>query len=110
MQQLFPDNPPMFMMRGPFSYADPEWIRRDLAAAGFSDIELETIELPSRSPSARDAAMGLCYGSPMRVGLEEHGEAALDNTFERLTEAAQKYEGPQGFEAPMSAHIVTATK
>jgi len=35
LQRLFPDYPPMFMTRGPFSYYDPEWIERDLTAAGF---------------------------------------------------------------------------
>ena len=31
---LFADDPPMDMERGPFSYADPELIERDLLAAG----------------------------------------------------------------------------
>jgi SAM-dependent methyltransferase len=59
MQDRFPDDPPMFMKRGPFSYYDPEWINRDLLAAGFSSIEIETVALTSRSPSADDAARGI---------------------------------------------------
>ncbi len=112
LQRLFPDNPPMFMKRGPFSYHDPEWIERDLAAAGFTRVEIETVELTSRSASAEDAARGLCYGSPMRVELEleDYGEDALDRAFEQVAQAAKAYEGPDGFEAPMSAHIVTAIK
>ena len=112
MQELFPDNPPMFMKRGPFSYHDPEWIERDLIAAGFTSVEVETVELPSRSPSAADAARGLCYGSPMRVELEleEYGPEALDRTFEEVARQARGFEGDAGFEAPMSAHIVTATR
>ena len=31
---LFPDDPPAYMRRGPFSYADPALLERDLAAAG----------------------------------------------------------------------------
>jgi len=112
LQKLFPDNPPMFMKRGPFSYHDPEWIERDLAAAGFSDVTIETVTLESRSASAEDAARGLCYGSPMRVELEleEYGEDALDRACAGLARTAKAYEGPNGFAAPMSAHIVTATK
>jgi ubiquinone/menaquinone biosynthesis C-methylase UbiE len=110
LQRLFPDNPPMFMKRGPFSYHDPEWIERDLAAAGFSEVKIETVALESRSRSADEAARGLCYGSPMRVELElaEFGPDALDRAYANLARAA-KNEGPDGFEAPMSAHIVTAT-
>lgn len=110
MERQFPDNPPMFMKRGPFSYYEPEWIERDLKAAGFDAIELETIELKSRSPSAEQAARGLTYGSPMGIELEEYGPGALDGVFAEFSRAALEYEGPDGFDAPMTAHIVTATK
>ena len=42
MERQFPDNPPMFMKRGPFSYYDCETIERDLRAAGFGSVEIET--------------------------------------------------------------------
>ncbi|HET7708627.1 MAG TPA: class I SAM-dependent methyltransferase [Sphingomicrobium sp.] len=108
--ELFPDNPPMFMKRGPFSYHDTGQIERDLRAAGFEEIHIETVEDMSRSPSAEDAARGLVYGSPMGVELEEYGPGALDSVFALLSQSARRYEGPNGFEAPMAAHIVTATK
>jgi hypothetical protein len=46
----------------------------------------------------------------MGLELTDYGEGALDRTFEKFAEAAKAMEGPNGFEAPMSAHIVTATK
>ena len=110
MQRLFPDNPPMFMLRGPFSYHEPEWIERDLRAAGFGTVNIETVELRSRSPCAEDAARGLTYGSPMGVELEDYSTGAVDRVFEDFSRAAREYEGPNGFDAPMSAHIVVATK
>lgn len=110
MVDQFPDNPPLFMKRGPYSYHEADWIERDLKAAGFNQIAIETVALASRAPSADDAARGLCYGSPMRVELEEYGADALDSVFGELARSAQRFEGPSGFEAPMSAHIVTATK
>ena len=87
-----------------------EWIERDLRAAGFEQIDIETVELKSRSASAEDGARGLVYGSPMGVELEDYGPGALDRVYDDLSQAARQYEGPDGFEAPMSAHIVTATK
>jgi len=110
MQRLFPDNPPMFMKRGPFSYADPRQIERDLRDGGFADVRIDTVELMSRSPSAEDAARGLCYGSPMRVELEEYGADALDRTFARFAEDAKTLGGDGSFAVPMSAHIVTAAR
>lgn len=110
MIEQFPDNPPMFMRRGPFSYFEPEWIERDLKAAGFGKVEIDTVTLTSRSGSAEEATRGLCYGSPMRIELEEYGPDALDSVYGVLSKKAQRFEGPNGFEVPMSAHIVTATK
>jgi len=110
MRREFPDNPPMFMKRGPFSYYEPEWIERDLHAAGFGSVGIETVELRCHSPSAENAARGLTYGSPMGVELEEYGEGALDQVFAEFSHAARQFEGPDGFDAPMSAHLVTATK
>lgn len=110
MVEQFPDNPPMFMKRGPFSYHDPEWIERDLKAAGFDKIGIDTVKLPSRATSSDEAARGLCCGSPMRIELEEYGASALDDVFFTLSKSARKFDGLNGFEAPMSAHIVTATK
>lgn len=112
MRELFPENPPQFMTRGPFSYYDPEVIEGDLRAAGFSDIEIDTVTLDSRSASAEDGARGLVYGSPMGVELatEDYGPDALDRVYEKVLKAMREYEGPDGFGAPMTAHIVTATK
>lgn len=110
MSRQFPDNPPMFMKRGPFSYYEPEWIERDLRAAGFGSVGIETVELRCHSPSAENAARGLTYGSPMSVELEEYGEGALDRVFADFSRAARQFEGPDGFDAPMAAHIVIATK
>ena len=110
MREAFPDNPPQFMTRGPYSYHEPEWIERDLHAAGFTEVAIETIELTSRSGSAEEGARGLVYGSPMGVELEEYGPGALDRVFADLVRTARRYEGPNGFEAPMAAHVVTATR
>jgi ubiquinone/menaquinone biosynthesis C-methylase UbiE len=110
LRRQFPDNPPQFMTRGPFSYYDRSAIERDLREAGFASVEIETVELTSRSASAADGARGLVYGSPMGVELEEHGAGALDKVFEDMSDSARQYEGPDGFAAPMAAHIVTATK
>jgi ubiquinone/menaquinone biosynthesis C-methylase UbiE len=110
MQRQFPDNPPMFMKRGPFSYYDRDAIEADLRAGGFASVAIETVELKSRSGSAEHAARGLTYGSPMGIELEDYGPGALDRVFEDFARAARVHEGPTGFEAPMAAHVVIATK
>jgi ubiquinone/menaquinone biosynthesis C-methylase UbiE len=103
---LFPKDPPDYMERGPFSYADPALIEHDLFAAGFTDIECETVALSSRV-SARDAAQGLVLGSPFRSEIERRDPSALDRALNAVTEALRPFDGK---EAAISAHVVTATK
>jgi ubiquinone/menaquinone biosynthesis C-methylase UbiE len=99
-----------FYERVPFRYFETDVIRRDLEAAGFSKIEIETVNLRSRAKSAHDAAMGLVQSTPMRNELEQRGPGTLERATAAATDALRQFEGPDGFDAPMSAHIVTATK
>lgn len=102
---LFPHNPFDYMKRGPFSYADPVRINQDLFAAGFTDVNVETIQLSSRVNS-RDAAQGLVFGSPLRSEIERRDPSALDRAAEAVAQALVHWDGK---DAPMSAHVVTAS-
>jgi SAM-dependent methyltransferase len=107
---VFPDNPAAFLERVPFGYHDVAQIEHDLLAAGFTDIELETIERRSRTGSALDAATGLVQGTPVRAEIEPRGADALEQATERATQALRQFESADGFDAPMAAHVVVATK
>jgi SAM-dependent methyltransferase len=104
----FPDDPPLFMREGPFGYSDPLRIEQDLHDAGFDTVEIETVELRSRSPSAHEAAMALCYGTPMGVEIDDREPGSLDRVFEAVEKAFRCLDGPEGVDASMSAHIVSA--
>lgn len=106
----FPEDPPMFMTEGPFGYWDTHRIEQDLHDAGFDTVDIETVELRSRSNSACDAATALCYGTPMGTELDEREPGSLERVFDRVEEALRAFEGPDGIDAPMAAHIVVATK
>src|SRR4051812_38839252 len=45
LAQCFPDDPPSFLARVPHGYHDAALVSDDVASAGFSDIEIETLEL-----------------------------------------------------------------
>jgi ubiquinone/menaquinone biosynthesis C-methylase UbiE len=103
---LFPDAPLAYMERGPFSYVDPARIEQDLRAAGFPHVQPETVALNTRV-SARDAAHGMVLGSPFRAEIERHDAAGIDRALDAVTAALAPWDGR---DAPMSAHVVTATK
>jgi SAM-dependent methyltransferase len=106
----FSDDPPAFLARVPFGYADLEIITADLMAAGFDDLEFESISHRSRAASAHDVAVGMCQGSPLRSEIEARDQSALDRVTDAVAKALEYFEGPDGFDAAMSAHIVIATK
>ncbi len=101
---LFANEPFDYMDRGPFSYADTGRIKDDLLASGFSEVEIETIELSSRV-TARDAAHGLVFGSPLRAEIERRDPSAVDRAADAVAQALARWHGK---DAPMSAHLVTA--
>lgn len=106
----FPNDPPAFLARVPFGYADLEVVTADLMAAGFDDLEFETIAHRSKSPSAQDAATAMCEGSPLRSEIEARDRDALSRVTDAVARALKLFEGPEGLDAPMSAHLVIATK
>ena len=108
--ELFPDDAEGFYLRLPFRYYDTDVIRGDMRSAGFDNLTIERVELLSRAPSARDAAIGLTQGTPMRTEIEKRGPAKLQSATDAAEAALRQFEGPSGFEAPMAAFLVTATK
>ena len=107
---LIPGEAGRFYERVPFRYHDRAVIEHDLRAAGFEQVGIETVELRSRAVSARDAAIALVQGTPMRADIEELAPGQLQAATDAAERALRPYEGPDGFDAPMSAHLVTATK
>jgi ubiquinone/menaquinone biosynthesis C-methylase UbiE len=110
LAELFPGESASFLERVPFRYHDQAAIEDDLRGAGFADIAFETVELRSRAASARDAAIGFAQGTPMRSEIESRGPEALAAATDAAAEALRRFEGPSGFDAPMSAHVVTASR
>ena len=108
--ELFPMDAVRFYERVPFRYHDVGQIEQDLLAAGFNDVEFETVELRSRAPSARDAGIALIQGTPVRSDIEQIDPARLGEATDAAIQALRQFEGPDGFDAPMSARLVTAIR
>jgi ubiquinone/menaquinone biosynthesis C-methylase UbiE len=103
---LFPDDPPSFLARVPFGYHDKARVEADLRAAGFAQIEAETVAKRSRG-AARDVAPGLCQGSPLRAEIEARAPDRLDEASRSALAALVARHGDP-VDAAMSAHVFTA--
>jgi ubiquinone/menaquinone biosynthesis C-methylase UbiE len=99
-----------FLERVPFRYHDPAVIEHDLRAAGFTKVALETVALRSRLGSAQEAATALVQGTPVRAEIELIDPALLAPATAAAAAALRQFDGPGGFDAPMSAHLVIATR
>jgi len=110
MAARYPQDPPRFLARTPHGHSDASVIRRDLAAAGFGAPAVETVTLPSRAPSAGDAATGLCQGTPMRGEIEALDPSGLIAATDAAAAAVRAAYGDGAVEAPMQALVVTARK
>jgi hypothetical protein len=106
----YPQNPPRFLARTPHGHSDTNVLRRDLAAAGFGSVAVETVTLPSRAPSAEHAAIGLCQGTPMRGEIEALDPSGLAATTDVAAAALRSAYGTGAIEAPMQAVVVIASK
>src|SRR5215469_828124 len=106
--QLFPQDPPRFLARTPYTYCDIERIRSELADAGFSSVTAETLQQLSCAGSARDAVIGLCQGTPMRSEIEARGPDCLGAATEAAASAVAARFGNGAIRANMQAHVITA--
>jgi SAM-dependent methyltransferase len=110
MAARFSDNPPDFMARGPHGYFDPQRIRGDLAAAGFEEVDLQTVTLRGRAASVREVAIALCQGTPMRGEIEARDPAGLQAATEAAAEALTARFGEGAVDSRIQALVVTALR
>jgi ubiquinone/menaquinone biosynthesis C-methylase UbiE len=103
LEPSFPQDAPSFFRRVPFGYYDKARIEADLRAAGFAEVTIETLRPLSRV-SARNAAIGLCQGTPLRAEIEQHGLDLAAAT----GAAAAALASFDGTDARMSANVVLA--
>jgi ubiquinone/menaquinone biosynthesis C-methylase UbiE len=108
---LFPADPPLFMVRTPHGYFDPQVISSDLAKAGFNAApRFETIAARSRAGSAHVPAVAYCQGTPLRNEIEARSGAGVDDaTSASATAIAQRF-GTGPVDGKIQAHVVIARR
>ncbi len=109
LAKLFPADPPRFLERIPFGYHDTAQIAAEVAEAGFADVIIDTPQYRHGHVTARDAADGMCRGTPLSAEIAAHGPDALTHAVKAAAKALERFCGTDGkIDAPMSAHVVTA--
>ncbi len=107
LPQMFPNDPPNFLARTPHGYNNTALIRRDLEAAGFTHVTIETRAEQSHAPSAQFVAVAYCQGTPLRKEIEARG--SLDAATEVALRALAAKHGNGPVVAKIQAHVIMAT-
>ena len=107
LEQAFPDDPPTFVSAIPHGYADVDTVLGHLRAAGFTDVDVETITLVGRAASAGDVATGFCTGTPLRPAIE--ARADLATTTAAVTKVMEAQLGADEVSSRMVAHVFDAS-
>lgn len=108
---VFPDSPPRFTARVPHGYHDRATIARDLAGGGFTgEPEMVTVTKRSRARSAREAAIAICQGTPVRNEIESIDAWRLDEATNASADALAKCFGRGEVDAKMQAHVVSVVR
>jgi len=110
LAEVFPHDPPRFMARGPHGYHDADLIRRQLDAAGFSDISVDPVEHRSRAASPRDPAIAYCQGTPLRNEIEARDASRLEEATEHVAQALARRFGSGAVESRIRALVISARR
>ena len=107
---LFPKDPPGFLARTPYAYHDLTAIVAELKRSGFSAVHSETLPKRGRASSARDPAIGLCQGSPLRNEIEARDKSRLEEVTDAAAKAVAERLGRGPIDGKLSAHVITASR
>ncbi len=110
LANLFPENPPSFMAKTPHGYNDIAAIKATLTAAGFVGVSAEIVPKRSHAPSAREAAIGYCQGTPMRGEIETRDAGKLELATDLAEETIIKKLGKGSIDACIQAIVFTAMR
>lgn len=106
----FPDNPPNFLARTPHGYHNTKLIKEELSVAGFSKINITTINEVSIGDSASHPAVAYCQGTPLRAEIEARDASLLDHITTQATKAIQSKFGVNGpVEGKIRGHVIEAS-
>lgn len=107
--EFLPVDPPQFYAI-PFSYHDIPEIRKVVTAAGFNDVEIQTIKLTGKSQSATLAAKGFVRGNPVVNTIRERAPDKFDEIERLAAKRLNERYGPDPIRIPLQAHVVSALR
>jgi SAM-dependent methyltransferase len=107
----FPDDPPAFLDRLPYSYHDPDVIVADLVAGGLEPpAAVERVGHRARAATPEVVATAFCGGTPLRDQLQAGGADRLGDAIDAAARALAERFGAADLTGRTAALVASATK
>ena len=100
------DPPPFYTI--PFGLHDADAVKRLLGDAGFTDVDVDVVNITGTSASAVLAAKGLVCGTPVIAQINERGGVASGAIVHAVAEQLSHQGGAEPMRLPMRALVFTA--
>lgn len=110
MYEIFGDEAPDFLQKGPYSFFNKIEIEKLLLEAGFKNISIKIVKKTSRYNDADDLIKGFADGSPLNNYLVEKDENVKKQFIKRLHGEMKEQEKIYGNIVPMQALVCEALK
>lgn len=110
MYEVFGNETPDFLQKGPHSFFDKEEIERLLINAGFKNVRIETVAKTPSYNQPDDLVKGFMEGSPLANYLSEKSEDVKAVFRKRLQEELDESDKIFGNTVPILALVIEATK
>lgn len=110
MYEVFGNETPDFLQKGPHSFFDEAEIERLLINAGFKNVKIETVAKTPSYGQPDDLVKGFMEGSPLANYLSEKSEDMKTIFRKRLQEEMNESDKIFGNKVPILALVIEATK
>jgi ubiquinone/menaquinone biosynthesis C-methylase UbiE len=111
LKEHFPEDPPLFLERKPYSYHDREAIIADLRDAGFdAQPAIEQVEHESHAAAPGDVAAAFVCGTPLRDAIEGRGPGQLVDALTAVGAVLADRFGPADVQSRISAQLVVIVR
>lgn len=110
LDDMFGDEAPDFMKKGPYSFFDKGEIRNMLYSAGFQNVKIDTVKKTAVYASPDDVIIGFVEGSPLSSFMQKKPVAAQEEIRQRLQQELIAQVAVYGSALPLQALIIEAVK
>jgi ubiquinone/menaquinone biosynthesis C-methylase UbiE len=109
LENIFEDEAPDFLQKGPYSFYDSNIIKALLRDAGFTDISIEPVVKVAEYADVQHYINGFIDGTPLSAFLQKKDPSARNDVKQKLKQALSK-EAAENLESEMLAFVCIGVK